>query len=98
MRQENGEADDSARDSVLAAYLPFSRGPRSCIGKRIANAEPMPILAAVVWSLEWRFAPGFEPKERDNFELLDHVTGAKNGPILQFRTQTRNEDVFSAGV
>lgn len=89
MRQENGKTDDAARDAALAAYMPFSRGPRSCIGKGIANAELMLTLAAVVWSLEWRFAPGFEPKEHDNFELLDHVTGAKDGPVLQFRALSR---------
>ncbi|KAF5024653.1 hypothetical protein F66182_3275 [Fusarium sp. NRRL 66182] len=83
--EEGQETRQSAREAAVAAYMPFSRGPRSCIGKGIANAELMLTLATVIWTLEWRFAPGSEPDEQENFELLDHVTGAKQGPVLQFR-------------
>ncbi|KAI1176152.1 cytochrome P450 [Nemania sp. FL0916] len=71
-----------ARDSALAAFMPFSRGPRSCIGKSFATAELMITLAVVLWSLEWRIATGMD-KDR-NYDLKEHITGAKNGPTLQF--------------
>jgi cytochrome P450 len=83
----------------IDAYGPFSMGPRSCIGKALALAEVMLAMAAVCWSLEFRVAEGLEnegggdpkgaPGRRNpgEFQLYDHITSAKYGPMIQFRTR-----------
>lgn len=83
-----GEAE---RANLFAAFGPFSRGPRSCSGKGLATAELMLTLARVLFEVDFRFAgdessgSGEAMKIVGNFELRDHVTGAKDGPVLQFR-------------
>ncbi|KAH8430188.1 cytochrome P450 [Aspergillus melleus] len=74
-----------ARDTILAAYLPFSRGSRSCIGKSIATAELMLTLAVALWKLEWRFTHDAAPDKDENFEVKEHITGQKEGLNLQVR-------------
>jgi cytochrome P450 len=71
------------------AYMPFSIGSRSCIGKGLAIAEAMLALATFIWKFDFKDAE-FEgghtlDQNPGEFELHDHVTGAKNGPILRLR-------------
>lgn len=85
-------------DRARAAFNPFSVGPRSCIGKGLAMAEIMFIMASVLVQFDFRRADGpqgerggglpsreFGRHRRDEFQMIDHVICAKEGPVLQFR-------------
>lgn len=78
-----------------AAHNPFSLGPRSCMGKGVALVQLMATFAVVLYRLEFKMAPedksGGRPgvglgRHRSNeFQLRDHITSARDGPILRFR-------------
>ncbi|RFU28638.1 hypothetical protein B7463_g7707, partial [Scytalidium lignicola] len=85
-----------------SAYTPFSLGPRGCIGKGFALVELQLAMATVLWKLDFRVAPGpdgragegtsssaspWRRREKE-LQLYDHITGAKRGPLLQFRERT----------
>ena len=85
-------------DRAHSAFTPFSKGPRSCIGKGLAVIELMSILATLLFVFDFKVADGEEGKlgagidgatgGRDRvgeYQLYDHVTAAKEGPVLQFR-------------
>ena len=80
------------------AWNPFSIGPRGCIGRALALMEISLTIARLVRSLEFRKAKGplghvgeghqgaNNGRHRVNeFQLEDHLTSQKNGPILEFR-------------
>lgn len=83
------------------AFMPFSTGPRSCIGKSLAYAELLLTMAILLWRYDFRanlchgqdLGAGKEVrgKERvgranpDEFQLHDWVVGHHQGPVLQFR-------------
>lgn len=88
----------STKDSVAlasSAYTPFSMGPRGCIGKGMALTEMMLTMATVLWTLDFKMAIGDSAggdanaawgRHRPNeFQLKDHVTAARDGPVLHFR-------------
>ena len=81
-----------------SAYTPFSIGPRSCIGKGLARVELMLTMASVLkrfdvaalTSEERRVGEGGQGggigRERvGEFQLYDHITCKKEGPVVQFR-------------
>lgn len=85
-----------AGEQQRGAYMPFSVGARGCIGKGLAIVELMLTMATILWRFDFRdpewevMNQGRRLEERakgraDEFLLHDHVTGAKNGPMLQFR-------------
>jgi cytochrome P450 len=77
-----------------SAFNPFSTGPRGCIGRGLALAEMQLLMATLVWTFDFRSVGkvgegrvGAElGREKPwEFQLRDHVTSAKEGPIIQFR-------------
>ncbi|RDL30473.1 Cytochrome P450 [Venustampulla echinocandica] len=87
---------------VLAqsAFNPFSIGPRGCVGKGLANTELMLTMATMLSRFDIKLADGPEGiigcgnsdaeygRHRVNeYQLDDHITAAKNGPIVQFRSR-----------
>lgn len=80
-----------------SAFNPFSVGPRSCLGKGLALTELTLTLAYLLCKYDFRLAPGSEKtgcgsisdgpgRHREaEYQLYDHVTAAKNGPIVQLR-------------
>jgi cytochrome P450 len=90
---------EGASQQVLdqyAAYNPFSVGPRSCMGKGVALVEMMATFAVVMFRLDFKMAEadvaGGRPNSKEfgrhrsnEFQLRDHITSAKEGPMLRFR-------------
>ena len=82
-----------------SAFNPFSVGPRSCLGKGLALTELSLTMAYLLSKYDFRLAPGsekvgggsaLEGSGRDHekeYQLHDHVTAAKNGPIVQLRAR-----------
>lgn len=80
---------------MYAAYNPFSVGPRSCMGKGVALVEMMATFAVVMFRLDFKMAdtdtaggkPGKEygRHRSSEYQLRDHITSAKEGPMLRFR-------------
>ena len=87
-------SNDDSFKSAQNAHTPFSIGPRGCIGKSLAIMELMMTIAMVVYIFDFKVAEGEEVivhgpdgamEQSDEFQLKDHITAAKNGPVLQFR-------------
>ncbi|KAH8667330.1 cytochrome P450, partial [Tricladium varicosporioides] len=89
-----------APSAVLAAsaFNPFSIGPRGCVGKGLAMTELMLTFATMLSRFDVQIGPGpeglvgggktgdeFGRHREGEYQLYDHVTAVKNGPVVQFR-------------
>jgi cytochrome P450 len=96
-RPERWLSDSEKVQIARSAFTPFSIGPRSCLGKGLALTELNLTLAYLLVKYDLRPAPGDElvgggsategpgrHREKE-YQLRDHVTAAKNGPIVQLR-------------
>ncbi|KAI9848834.1 MAG: hypothetical protein M1837_006350 [Sclerophora amabilis] len=93
---------EASNTAGFGAYNPFSVGPRSCIGKGMALTELMLTMATVLLTLDFKLADGDEAggmlsaewgrHRPDEFQLRDHVTAAKNGPMIHFRIRDVESD------
>ncbi|OHE96345.1 fatty acid synthase alpha subunit reductase [Colletotrichum orchidophilum] len=75
--------------SPKSAYAPFSLGSRSCLGKGLALTELMLTMAMVLYFLDFETVENQDCPE--SFEVRDHVTAVKDGPMLQFRPAIREK-------
>ncbi|EED13059.1 cytochrome P450, putative [Talaromyces stipitatus ATCC 10500] len=85
-------ADNESRhkDSGRQAYMPFSIGSRSCVGKPLALAQAMLTFSRLLWEFDIRRADAdpnwpelnVQPSE---YTTKDHVSAVKEGPILKFK-------------
>ncbi|KAJ9658831.1 hypothetical protein H2201_007612 [Coniosporium apollinis] len=82
------------------AFCPFSLGVRGCIGKNLAYLEYKLALAHVLWRYDFRQAPGEtlgegspdleEGRRRvDEFQMIDYIGVAREGPMVEFRLAER---------
>ncbi|PWY70903.1 cytochrome P450 [Aspergillus heteromorphus CBS 117.55] len=88
-RGRGSEGEDKWKDGV-SPYMPFSIGPRSCIGKPLAMAQVMLTVARMVWEFELRRAELGEEwvgtgVRAEEYVLEDHVTARKRGPVVCLR-------------
>jgi cytochrome P450 len=61
-------------------FIPFARGPRSCIGEDLARTETIIIMSAFLERYEWSLVPGFIP------QIVHHLTlQSKNGMKLKLK-------------
>ncbi|KAI9651317.1 hypothetical protein NHQ30_001356 [Ciborinia camelliae] len=70
------------------AFVPFSLGPRACIGKSVALYELQVGVARVLWLYNIRIAPGCESigvGRNGEYKMKDFFIVGKEGPILQFQ-------------
>lgn len=75
-------------------YMPFSVGPRSCIGKPLAIANLMLVFARLFMEFDMMRADSFPGWERGDatpteYALKDHLTAWKEGPVLRFRPRSK---------
>lgn len=83
---------------ALSAFNPFSLGPRSCVGKGLAMNEMVLAMAMILLEYDFRTVDGplgrageggpdqaWGRHRKDEYQLRDFVTGAKYGPVVQFR-------------
>ncbi|RAK96669.1 cytochrome P450 [Aspergillus ibericus CBS 121593] len=72
------------------AFVPFSLGPRGCIGRSVAMLELEVSIARVLWLYDLRLAPGTERLgvgPEGEYKIEDNFIIGKEGPVLQFRTR-----------
>lgn len=88
-----GPAKAERTESARLPYMPFSVGPRSCVGKPLAIANMMLAFARLLLDFDLRRAdnePGWEEQDLESTEysLKDHLTAWKDGPVLRLRSRT----------
>lgn len=95
-----GVSTGESVERAHSAFSPFSVGPRSCIGKGMALIELMLTMAMVCWHFDFKLAEGdtsggkefggegFGRHRPNEFQLYDHVTAGKNGPMIHFRVRS----------
>lgn len=101
---DEDDATGSSAESVVAlaqsAFMPFSAGPRGCIGKNLAYLEMSLVLAKVMFNFEIRRDPdsnlgGGSPeavegrRTVDQYQLYDIFVGIRDGPMVQLAKRTR---------
>ncbi|KAJ4250327.1 hypothetical protein NW757_007160 [Fusarium falciforme] len=99
---ENGTTGASAERLALAqsAFMPFSAGPRGCVGKNLAYLEMNLVLAKIIYNFEIRRDPvsnlgGGSPeaiegrRTVDQYQLYDIFVGIRDGPMVQLAKRTR---------
>jgi cytochrome P450 len=83
-----------------SGYMPFSAGPRGCVGKNLAYLELGIVLAKVLHHFEVRQDPsnnlgGGSPEARegrrepDQYQLQDIFVAIRDGPMVQLRRRQR---------
>ncbi|KAJ5797590.1 benzoate 4-monooxygenase cytochrome P450 [Penicillium pulvis] len=85
---EGVSADVMARQR--AAFVPFSIGPRSCIGRGVAMAELEIGVARALWLYDVRLSPGSEGLgvgKNGEYKMKDNFIVGKEGPVMEFRTR-----------
>lgn len=92
----NGADKAEQQQQQQLPYMPFSVGPRSCVGKPLAIAQVMLVFARLLWEFDLRRAesdPGWEDEGHTatEYALKDHLTAQKDGPILCFRPRDSSQ-------
>ncbi|RKL09124.1 hypothetical protein BFJ70_g16719 [Fusarium oxysporum] len=100
---EKNESGVSAESVALAqgAFMPFSTGPRGCIGKNLAYLEMSLILARIAYSYEIR--PDITSnlgggnldavegrRTSDQYQLHDVFVSIRDGPMVQLAKRPRS--------
>lgn len=88
------ESEPKRKDSGRQAYMPFSIGSRSCVGKPLALAQAMLTFSRLLWEFDIRRADSdpswtaldVHPTE---YTTKDHVSAVKEGPVLKFTPRTQ---------
>ncbi|KAK7793715.1 hypothetical protein R5R35_007871 [Gryllus longicercus] len=69
------------------AYLPFSAGPRNCIGQRFAMLEMKNVIAKLVWNFRVLPEPGFEPSL-----VWEVILKSENGILIRLEERQRESN------
>ena len=92
--EDKDESTEGNSPEVIArqrqAFVPFSIGPRACIGRSVATLELYISVARVLYLYNLRFLPGAENVgvgPHGEYKIKDNFIVGKEGPILQFRSK-----------
>ena len=92
LRSATEARSNGVTEEVLArqrrAFVPFSLGPRACIGRGFALMELEISIARILWLYDIRNAPGTEELGKGpqgEYKIKKNFVVGKEGPILQFR-------------
>ncbi|KAI9041023.1 putative Cytochrome P450 [Aspergillus affinis] len=72
------------------AFVPFSLGPRSCIGRKVAIVELELCIARALWLYDVRLAPGFKHLgigREGEYKMKDNFIVGKEGPVVELRAR-----------
>lgn len=90
-------SDKSETTDMHKAYMPFGMGARSCVGKPLALHELMLTMATLLYQFEMRASDRDEDAwirgtmDAEPFLLRDHVTGQKDGPLIEFQLREMSD-------
>lgn len=59
--------DKEKKEKMMVNHLPFSFGPRACIGRNIAYFEQLLVLASLVRAFDFEIPEGFEMQTIERF-------------------------------
>ncbi|CRG83418.1 Isotrichodermin C-15 hydroxylase [Talaromyces islandicus] len=84
------ENENETLDLQRKAFIPFSLGPRGCIGRHVALFELYLAVARVLFMYDIRLAPGMEQLgvgPAGEYKIKDYFIVGKEGPVVQFRNR-----------
>lgn len=97
-REEETEAEKTARANMRKAFIPFLVGDRGCAGKTMAYTEASLTLARSLWFFDFEKAPGEKGEigggnagkwkgrgRPDEYQLGDIIVTSHEGPNLVFK-------------
>ncbi len=95
-RRSHGEENEKVS---RVAFMPFSIGPRSCIGRSLALQELMVTTAHLLWRFDMKFDPAdqmcnLSSGHPSEYALGDHVTSATEGPWIRWRLRQARSQGF----
>ncbi len=78
------------------AFMPFSGGPRACVGKNLAYMELMVTMGRLLYRTDFKLPEGstlgqgaqhlmWGRRNRNQFQVKDFFVGLTEGPVAQFR-------------
>lgn len=80
---------DATESEQRKAFIPFSLGPRGCIGRGVALFELYHAVARVLFTYDIRLAPGKTETlgvgPAGEYKIRDYFIVGKEGPVVQFR-------------
>lgn len=99
-----GSSSEVTKESVAQAklaWIPFTLGPRSCVGKNLAQRELYLQLAIIVWQYDFRIASdpelarvgegnkdlGFGRQRKGEYQVKQNFSAARDGPWLEFKAR-----------
>ncbi|KAL6899905.1 cytochrome P450 [Trichoderma evansii] len=83
--------------NLTEAQVPFSIGPRACLGKSLAVTETSLLMAYICWMLDFEIVESLQDvgggtkngrhgrHRLGEYQLYDHITSARNGPWITFK-------------
>ncbi|OAA56310.1 Cytochrome P450 [Niveomyces insectorum RCEF 264] len=87
---DNPDFTETERQNLRDYVIPFSMGPRACIGRNLAYMELSVCLAAVVLAFEWELGrPGFELKYHEKFNCNPVELLVRAKPLLKTEEKKR---------